>query len=139
MALMAAGAARAEPYYPMNAADFVVPIDELDAVGIAQAATRTGFRPLAETDPKLQAGRNAADPVRQIWELPSHKIASITLAKAAKTGRFIVTFTAKDAARPGAPLSGEACTRWLRFSDGLRIEFGPRQSKFRFRNPQCTP
>lgn len=139
LALLAAGTAGAEPYYPSNAADFVVPIDELDAVAVSQAAVRTGFRPLGESDPKLQAGRSAPDPVRQIWELPSHKIASITLVKTARTNRFVVLFTAKDEARRGSPLSGEACKRWLRFSDGLRIEFGQQQSKFRFRYPQCTP
>lgn len=140
-ALVFAGAAPCDPYYAFNAVDFVVPADELDATGVGAAAVHAGFLPLSESDPKLQALRAAADQTYEIWELPSHKVASITLTRMSKSGKFVVLFVAKDPAqRKGASLAGEACKRWLRFSAAMRIEFvGPQQSKFRFRSPQCEP
>ena len=140
-ALLFATAGAAESYFAFNAVDFTVPVDELDATGVGAAAVHSGFLPLSESDPRLQAARNAADQAYEIWELPSHKVATITLAKIAKTGRFVVTFVAKDPSqRRGESLRGEACKRWLRFSAALRIEFaGPQQRKFRFRFPQCDP
>lgn len=140
-ALFSASPGFAEPYFAFNAIDFVVPADELDATGVGAAAVHSGFLPLSENDPKLRAMRNAADQAYEIWELPSHKVATITLTKMAKTGKFVVMFVAKDPSeRKGESLRGDACKRWLRFSAALRIEFvGPQQQKFRFRFPQCDP
>jgi hypothetical protein len=139
LALLCADPARCEPYYASNAADFVVPADELDAAAIGEAAVHSGFRPLSESDPRLQAQRVAADPTYEIWELPSHKVATITLTMLRKTNSFVVTFVSKEPSRHGSSLSGEPCKKWLSFSAALRSEFRNRQSKFRFRNPQCTP
>lgn len=138
-ALVLAGGAHSAPFYPFNAADFVVPVDELDAATIGEAAVHAGFRPVSESDPKLRAMRSASDPVYEIWELPSHKFATITLTKVSRTNSFEVLFVAKEAARNGTSLSGDACKKWLSFSSALRAEFGRQQSKFRFRNPQCSP
>lgn len=139
IALLAATGAQCDPYFAFNAADFVVPVDELDAATIGEAAVHAGFRPLSETDPRLQAQRNAPDPTYEIWELPSHKHATITLTKLSKTNAFMVMFVAKEPSKNGSSLSGETCKRWLSFSAAMRSEFGKRQWKFRFRNPQCTP
>ena len=139
LALLFAGAVQAEPYYPSNGVDFVVPADELDAAAVGQEAVHAGFLPLVETDPRLVAGRAAPDKVYEIWELPSHKVAAITLTMLKKSDSFAVSFVAKDAGRHNAPLSGDACKRWLKFSSSLRLAFGPRVSRFRFRAPQCEP
>lgn len=139
LALLGATAAGREPYYAFNAADFVVPADELDAVAIGEAANRAGFYPLPESDPKLKALRASSDPVYEIWELRSHKVASITLTRLGKTNAFQVMFVAKDPSRHNEPLTGDACRKWLSFSAAMRSEFGTRQSRFRFRSPQCTP
>jgi hypothetical protein len=138
-ALFFASSGNCEPFYPFNAADFVVPPDELDAAAIGEAAVHSGFRPLSESDPKLRALRVAADPVYEIWELPSHKVATITLTMLRKTNAFLVMFVSKEPSRNGSSLSGEACKKWLSFSAAMRSEFRNRQSKFKFRNPQCTP
>ena len=134
-----AQSASGEPYYASNAADFLVPVDELDAATIGEAAVHAGFRPVSETDPRLQAQRRAPDPAYEIWELPSHKIATITLRKISKTNAFEVMFVSKVPSRNGESLSGDACKKWLSFSSALRSEFSRQQSKFRFRNPQCSP
>jgi len=128
-----------EPEHSFNAADFTVPADELDAAAVGEAAAHAGFLPLSETDPALQAGRAARDSTYEIWDLPSHKVARITLTRVAKTGKFVVLFVAKDNSRPRNSLMGEACRRWLKFSNAMRIEFAHQPNRFRFRNPQCTP
>jgi len=139
IALLCASPAYCEPYYASNGADFLVPADELDAVVIGQAAQHAGFFAIPETDPKLKALRSGPNSVYEIWEPRSHKIASIKLTLMAKTNSFVVQFVAKDPSRPGMPLTGEACKKWLVFSAGMRSGFGNRQSKYRFREPQCTP
>jgi hypothetical protein len=139
LALLSATPGRCEPYYAFNAADFVVPADELDAVAIGEAANRAGFYPLPESDPKLRALRAGADPAYEIWELRSHDVATITLTRLSKTNAFRVLFVAKEPSRRGDPLEGEACKKWLTFSAAMRSQFGARQSRFRFRKPQCTP
>ena len=138
-ALLVPECAQCEPYFAFNAVDFLVPAYELDAAAVGEAAVHSGFRPLPESDAKLRAGRTAADPVYEIWELPSHKFATITLTKLSKTGAFVVHFVSKEPSRKDAPLMGEACKKWLSFSAAMRSEFIRQQSKFRFRNPQCTP
>jgi hypothetical protein len=135
----AIGLAQAAPYYPFNAADFVVPADELDAATIGSAAVHAGFRPIAESDPRFKALESKTDQTYGIWELPSHKIASIVLTRSKKTNRFEVMFTAKEPGRTGMAFTGDACKKWLAFSGAMRSEFINGQSKFRFRNPQCTP
>jgi hypothetical protein len=139
LALLGATSANAEPYYPFNAADFTVPADELDAVSVGQAAVHAGFFPVSENDPKLRAMREAPDKTYEIWELSSHKVATIVLTRMKSTGQFVVTFTAKDPSRNGASLSGDACRRWLRFSAAMRMEFRGRLNRFKFRFPQCEP
>jgi hypothetical protein len=139
LALLSAGSGRCDPFYAYNAVDFVVPADELDAVTIGEAANHAGFFPVPESDPKLQALRNAPDPAYEIWELRSHKTATITLTRMRKTNTFVVLFVSKEPSKNGASLSGEACKKWLSFSAAMRSEFINRQSKFRFRNPQCAP
>ncbi len=139
LALLAAGAATAAPYYPFNAADFVVPADELDAATIGEAAVHAGFRPIAESDPRFKALKSNTDQTYGIWELPSHKIATIVLTRKMKTNRFEVMFTAKEPGHTGMSFIGDACKKWLAFSGAMRSEFINGQSKFRFRNPQCTP
>jgi len=139
LAVLSAGVASADPWYASNAAEFTVPPDELDAADVGEAAVHAGFLPLSEADPRLIAGREAPDKVYEIWELPSHKTAAITLVKMRRSNAFLVTFVAKEPTRHNAPLSGDACKRWLRFSSAMRMEFGKRQSRFRFRDPQCTP
>ena len=140
LALLCAGSGRCDPEHSFNAVDFLVPADELDAAAVGEAAVHAGFLPLPESDAKLKALRNAPDPTYEIWELPSHKIATISMTKLRKTGGYVVLFVAKDQSKPHAALTGEACKRWLKFSGAMRVEF-PRQqqSKFRFRNPQCDP
>jgi hypothetical protein len=138
-ALLATGAALATPYYPFNAADFVVPADELDAATIGSAAVHAGFRPIAESDARFKALQSKTDQTYGIWELPSHKIASIVLTRNTKTNRFEVMFTAKEPGRTGMTFTGDACKKWLAFSGAMRSEFINGQSKFRFRNPQCVP
>jgi hypothetical protein len=137
--LVSANSAHCDPFFAYNAADFVVPVDELDAAAIGEAAVHSGFRPLSESDAKLRALRGAADPAYEVWDLPSHKIATITLTKLSKSNTFVVLFVSKEPSKHGASLSGEACKKWLSFSAALRSEFNRQQSKFRFRNPQCTP
>lgn len=139
LALTFTASAFADAYYASNAAEFVVPADELDAADVGEAAVHAGFLPLSESDPRIVAGREAPDKVYEIWELPSHRIASITLTRLHKNNSFLVTFVAKDPSRHNFPLSGDACKRWLRFSAAMRLEFGKRQSRFHFRDPQCTP
>jgi len=139
MALLVSGAAEADIYYPFNAADFVVPADELDASAVGQAAVHSGFFPLSETDPKIIKGREAADKVYEIWEPRSHKIATITMTQLKKTGAFQVMFVAKDPGRHNEPLSGEACRKWLKFSGAMRLNFQGQKLKYKFRFPQCTP
>ena len=138
-ALLASSAANAEAYYPFNAADFVVPADELDASAVGQAAVHSGFFPLSESDPKIVKGREAADTIYEIWEPSSHKIATITLTRLKKTGAYQVMFVAKDAGRRSEPLSGEACKKWLKFSGAMRLAFQGQKLKYKFRFPQCTP
>jgi hypothetical protein len=138
MTLFCTGPALCEPYYASNGADFLVPADELDAVVVEQAAQHAGFFAVPETDPKLKALRKGPNAVYEIWEPRSRKIASITLTHMAKTNSFVVEFVAKDPSRPGMPLAGEACKKWLLFSAGMRSGFGNRQSKFRFHAPQCV-
>jgi hypothetical protein len=138
-ALFAPQCAQCDPYYAFNAADFIVPVDELDAAAIGEAAVHSGFRPLSESDAKLRALRGASDPAYEVWELPSHKVATITLTRLSKTDTFQVLFVSKEPSKHGTSLSGEACKKWLSFSAALRSEFSRQQSKFRFRNPQCTP
>ena len=139
LAALVASGARAEPYYPFNAVDFTVPADELDAAAVGEAAVHSGFLPLSESDPRIVAGRKASDPVYEIWELSTHKLATITMTRLRKTGSFVVMYVAKDAARRNSSLTGDACKRWLKFSSGMRIEFMHAKSKYRFRFPQCTP
>lgn len=139
LALACAGAAHGAPYYAFNAADFTVPADELDAVAVGQAAVHAGFFPVSENDPKLREMREAPDKTYEIWELTSHKVASITMTRMHSTGSFVVLFTAKDPSKHGGSLSGEACKRWLRFSSAMRMEFAGRLSRFKFRSPQCEP
>lgn len=134
-----AGTSHCEPYYASNGADFLVPVDELDAVAVGEAANRAGFYPVPETDAKLKALRAAADPVYEIWRLPSRKIATITLTRMSKTNRFALEFVALEPSRHNDPLSGDACKKWLSFSAALRSEFRNGLTKFRFRRPQCTP
>ncbi len=137
--LLVASGARSEPFYAFNAVDFFVPADELDAAAVGQAAVHSGFFPLSENDPRLRAAREAPDKAYEIWELRSHKVASIALTRLGRTGNFQVMFTAKDPSRRGAPLSGEACKRWLKFSGAMRLAFQGQRPKFKFRNPQCDP
>jgi len=139
-ALFFAGSGQCDPEHSFNAVDFVVPADELDAAAVGEAAVHAGFLPLPESDARLKALRNAPDPTYEIWELPSHKVATISMTKLRKTGAFVVLFVAKDQSKPHAALTGEACKKWIKFSGAMRVEF-PRQqqSKFRFRNPQCDP
>ena len=127
-----------EPYYPYNAVDFLVPIDELDAGSVEEAAVHTGFRPVTD-NAKVAALKAAPDPLYEMWELPSHKIATITLTKLTKTNSFQVMFVSKDPAKHNSPLSGEACKKWLTFSSMMRLEFGRGRPKIKFRLPQCTP
>jgi hypothetical protein len=56
-----------------------------------------------------------------------------------KTNRFEVMFTAKDPGHSGMSFTGDTCKKWLAFSGAMRSEFINGQSKYRFRNPQCTP
>lgn len=133
------GAGASEPYYPYNAVDFLVPIDELDAASVEEAAVHSGFRPVLDSNPKVVALKAAPDPLYQMWELPSHKIATITLTKLTKTNSFQVMFVSKDPAKHNSPLSGEACKKWLTFSSMMRLEFGRGRPKIKFRLPQCTP
>ncbi len=140
LALLFAGRALGEPEHAFNAVDFLVPADELDAAAVGEAAVHAGFLPLSESDARLKELRNAPDPTYEIWELPSHKVATISMTKLRKTGAFVVLFVAKDQSKPHASLTGEACKRWLKFSGAMRVEFPKQQqSKFRFRNPQCDP
>ena len=139
LALFAAGAAIGAPYYPFNAADFVVPADELDAATIGEAAVHAGFRPIAESDPRFKVLESRTEQTYGIWELPSHKIATIVLTRGKKTDRFVVMFTAREPGRNGETFTGDTCKKWLAFSGAMRSEFIQGQSKFRFRNPQCTP
>jgi hypothetical protein len=140
LALFCAGSGQCDPEHSFNAVDFVVPADELDAAAVGEAAVHAGFLPLPESDARLKALRNAPDPTYEIWELPSHKVATISMTKLRKTGGFVVLFVAKDQSKPHASLSGEACKKWLKFSGAMRVEFPKQQqSKFRFRNPQCEP
>ena len=135
--LVMAGTAYAEPYYPFNAADFVVPVDELDAATVGEAAVHAGFRPLPDHLVKHLAVADVAQ-TYGAWELPSHRFATITLVKM-KDNTFSVMFISKEPARHGNSLTGDACRKWLSFSGAMRSEFGRGQSKFRFRNPQCDP
>lgn len=128
-----------EPFYPYNAVDFLVPIDELDAASVEEAAVHSGFRPVLDSNPKVAALKAAPDPLYQMWELPSHKIATITLTKLTKTNSFQVMFVSKDPAKHNSPLSGDACKKWLSFSAMMRLEFGRGRPKIKFRLPQCTP
>ncbi|HTT97268.1 MAG TPA: hypothetical protein VMF58_04420 [Rhizomicrobium sp.] len=139
MALVAAGAASGAPYYPSNAAEFVVPADELDAATIGEAAVHAGFRPVAESDPRFSVLKSRTEQTYGIWELPSRKFATIVLTRGKRTNRFEVTFTAKEPGRSGDNFTGDVCKKWLAFSAAMRSEFILGQSKFRFRNPQCTP
>lgn len=139
LALVAAGAAFGAPYYPSNAADFVVPADELDAATIGEAAVHAGFRPVAESDPRWNVLKSKTEQTYGIWELPSRRFATIVLTRARKTNRFEVVFTAKEPGRNGETFTGDTCKKWLAFSGAMRSEFILGQSKFRFRNPQCTP
>ena len=81
LTLVAAGVALGAPYYPFNAADFVVPADELDAATIGEAAVHAGFRPIAESDSRFRALKSNTDQTYGVWELPSHKIATIVLTR----------------------------------------------------------
>ena len=130
--------AASEPYYPYNAVDFLVPIDELDAGSVEEAAVHSGFRPVAD-NAKIAALKAAPDPLYEMWELPSHKIATITLTKLTKANSFQVMFVSKDPAKHNSPLSGDACKKWLSFSAMMRLEFGRGRPKIKFRLPQCTP
>jgi hypothetical protein len=139
LALFAAGAAYGAPFYASNAADFVVPADELDAATIGEAAVHAGFRSVPESSPKFKALHSSTDQTYAVWDLPTHKIATITLTRMRKTDRFVVLFTANDPSRNNSWLMGDACRKWLAFSNAMRSEFINGQSKYRFRNPQCTP
>ena len=139
LAALLGGGARAEPYYPFNAVDFSVPADELDAAAVGEAAVHSGFWPLSESDPRIVNGRKAPDAVYEIWEPSPHKTATITMTRLKKTGSFLVMFVAKDPGKHNESLTGDACKRWLKFSSSLRLAFGPRVSRFRFRAPQCEP
>lgn len=139
LAFLSAGAAFGAPYYPSNAADFVVPADELDAAIIGDAAVHAGFRPIAESDPRFKVLESRTEQTYGIWELPSRKLATILLTRGKKTNRFVVMFTAKEPGRNGETFAGDTCKKWLAFSGAMRSEFIQGQSKFRFRNPQCTP
>jgi hypothetical protein len=137
--LFSAQGARSEPYYPFNAVDFLVPVDELDAAAVEEAAVHSGFRPVLDSNPKVAALRAAPDPLYEMWELPSHKVATITLTRMAKTNSFVVMFVSKDPGKHNSSLTGDACKKWLSFSSAMRTEFGRGQPKIRFRLPQCTP
>jgi hypothetical protein len=138
--LLSATAGRCDPYYASNGVDFLVPVDELDAAAIGEAAIHSGFFPISESNPKLLALRKAADPVYEIWEPNSHKIATITLTRMSRTNSFVVTYVAKDpSSRRDAPLDGDACRKWLTFSTAIRLEFRNQERKYRFHAPQCTP
>jgi hypothetical protein len=140
LTLFFAGSGRCDPEHSFNTVDFLVPADELDAAAVGEAAVHAGFLPLPESDAKLKEARNAPDPTYEIWELPTHKIATISMTKLRKTGAFVVLFVAKDQSKPHAALTGEACRKWLKFSGAMRVEFPKQQQlKFRFRNPQCDP
>jgi len=139
LVLLSVQSAWSEPYYPYNAADFLVPVDELDAAVVAEAAVHTGFRPVLDSNPKVAALRAAPDPLYEMWELPSHKIATITLTRMSRTNSFVLMFVSKEPGKRDSSLTGDACKKWLSFSSAMRSEFGTGQSKFRFRLPQCTP
>jgi hypothetical protein len=139
LAALLAGAAHAEPYYPFNAVDFTVPADELDAAAVGEAAVHSGFLPLSESDPRIVNGRKASDPVYEIWELSSHKVATITMTRLKKSGSFLVMFVSKEPGKHNESMTGEACKRWLKFSSGMRMEFMHAPNKYKFRFPQCTP
>jgi len=138
-AFFTAGAAFGAPYYPSNAADFVVPADELDAAIIGDAAVHAGFRPIAESDPRFKVLESRTEQTYGIWELPSRKLATIVLTRGKKNNRFVVMFTAKEPGRSGETFTGDTCKKWLAFTGAMRSEFIQGQAKFRFRNPQCTP
>jgi len=138
LALASVPGAAAEPYYTYNAVAFLVPIDELDAGSVEEAAVHTGFRPVTD-NAKVAALKAAPDPLYEMWELPSHKVATITLTKLTKSNSFQVMFVSKDPAKHNSPLSGEACKKWLTFSSMMRLEFGRGRQKIKFRLPQCTP
>ncbi len=137
--LLSVQSARCEPYYPYNAVDFLVPVDELDAGAVEEAAVHSGFRPVLDSNPKVAALRVAPDPLYDMWELPSHKIATITLTRISKTDSFVVMFVGKEPGKRDAPLTGDACKKWLSFSSAMRGEFSRGRPKIRFRLPQCTP
>ena len=139
LALVAAGAAFGAPYYPSNAADFVVAADELDAATVGEAAVHAGFRPVAESDPRWNVLKSKTEQTYGIWELPSRKFATIVLTRVKKTNRFEVLFTSKEPGRNGENFTGDVCKKWLAFSGAMRSEFILGQSKYSFRNPQCTP
>jgi hypothetical protein len=139
LVLISAQSALGEPYFPYNAVDFLVPVDELDAGAVAEAAVHTGFRPMLDSNPKVAALRTAPDPLYEMWELPSHKIATITLTRISKTNSFVVMFVSKDPGKRDSSMTGDACKKWLSFSSAIRTEFGGGRPKFRFRLPQCTP
>jgi hypothetical protein len=131
--------ARSEPFYPYNAVDFLVPVDELDAAAVEEAAVHSGFRPVLDSNPKVAALKAAPDPLYAMWEMPSHKIATITLTQMRKTNSFVVMYVSKEPGKHNASLTGDACKKWLSFSAALRIEFARGRPKIRFRLPQCTP
>jgi hypothetical protein len=137
--LLSVQGARCEPYFPYNAVDFLVPIDELDAAAVEEAAVHSGFRPVLDSNPKVAALKAAPDPLYAMWELPSHKIATITLTRISKTNSFVVMFVSKEPGRRNSSMTGDACKKWLSFSSAMRTEFGRGQPKIRFRLPQCTP
>jgi hypothetical protein len=137
--LLSVQSAWSEPYYPYNAVDFLVPVDELDAAAVEEAAVHSGFRPVMDSNPKVAALRAAPDPLFEMWELPSHKIATITLTRISKTNFFVVMFVSKEPGKRNSSLTGDACKKWLSFSSAMRSEFGRGQPKIRFRLPQCTP
>jgi hypothetical protein len=139
LVLLSVSSARSEPFYPYNAVDFLVPVDELDAAAVGEAAVHIGFRPVLESNPKVAALRAAPDPLFEMWELPSHKFATITLTRMSKTNSFVVMFVGKEPGKRNSSLTGDACKKWLSFSSALRSEFGGGRPKFRFRLPQCTP
>jgi hypothetical protein len=139
LVLLSVKGAWGEPFYPYNAVDFFVPVDELDAAAVGEAAVHIGFRPLPDSSPRVAALRAAPDPLFEMWELPSHKIATITLTRISKTNSFVVMFVSKEPGKRNSSLTGDACKKWLSFSSVIRGEFGGGQPKFRFRLPQCTP
>ncbi len=106
VAFFAIGTAFGAPYYPSNAADFVVPADELDAAIIGEAAVLAGFRPVPESDPRFRILEHRTEQTYAVWELPSRKLATILLTRGKKTNRFVVMFTAKEPGRNCETLSG---------------------------------